>query len=142
MGKIIVYIDGGSRNNPGPAAAGAYIRTLKKSFSQYLGKASNNEAEYQAAVLALKKIKKLIGKKASKEAEIEIRTDSELLYKQISHQYKIKEKKLVPLFIEIWNLMLDFKKVEFVKVPREKNKIADRLVNQELDKKLAEVKLF
>ena len=142
MEKVIVYIDGGSRNNPGPAAVGVYIETLKKNFSQYLGKASNNEAEYQAAILALKKIKKLIGKKTSKEVKIEIRTDSELLYKQISHQYKIKEKKLVPLFIEIWNLMLDFKRVEFVKVPREKNKIADKLVNQELDKKLAEVKLF
>jgi len=133
--KIVVFIDGGARGNPGPASCGVYIESLNKSYSEYLGEATNNEAEYQAAIFALKKLKKLIGKKSAKETEVEIKTDSELLYKQITHQYKIKESNLIPLFIELWNLMIDFGKVSFVKIPRQQNKIADKLVNQELDKK-------
>ncbi len=140
MEKIIAYIDGGSRSNPGPAACGVFIETLNKQIGKYLGKATNNEAEYQGAILALKKIKSLIGKEKAKNTEIEIRTDSELLYKQITHQYKIKNENLVPLFIELWNLCLDFKKVEFRHIPRGENKIADRIVNNELDKQ--ESKLF
>ncbi len=140
MEKIIAYIDGGSRNNPGPAACGVFIETFNKQIGKYLGQATNNEAEYQGAILALKKIKSLIGKEKSKNTEIEIRTDSELLYKQITHQYKVKNKNLLPLFVELWNLCLDFKKVEFKYIPREKNKIADKIVNNELDKQ--ESKLF
>ncbi len=140
MEKIIAYIDGGSRNNPGPSACGVFVETLNKKFSRYLGKSTNNEAEYQGAILALKKIKSIFGKEKSKTLEIEIKTDSELLYKQLNHQYKIKNEKLIPLFIELWNLCLDFKKVEFKHIPREENKTADQLVNFELNKE--ESKLF
>jgi len=131
MNKIIIYTDGGARNNPGPAAIGAIIG--EKEYSKFLGSATNNEAEYQAVVFALKKIKQLIGKEKSEKTEVEIRSDSELLVNQLNGKYKIKEKDLIPFFIEIWNLKQDFGSVKFLQIPREENKKADWLVNRELD---------
>ncbi len=134
--KITIYTDGGSRGNPGPAALGVVIAQegqIIKKYGQAIGQATNNQAEYQAVIFALKKVKLLFGKKKAKEMEIEIKVDSELLAKQLNHQYKIKEKDLQPLFIKVWNLTLDFKKVSFKHIIREKNKEADRLVNQALD---------
>lgn len=135
MDKIIIYTDGGSRNNPGPAAIGVYIPKSDKEYSKHLGTATNNEAEYQAIIFALKKVKQLIGKEKAGNSEIEIRSDSELLINQLNGQYKIKEKNLVPFFIEIWNLKQNFAGVKFVQIPREENKKADSLVNRELDNK-------
>ena len=132
--KIIVYCDGGARNNPGPAAVGAVIKNgEKKEYSEYIGKATNNEAEYLAVILGLKKAKQLVGKEKSKNLEIEIRSDSELLINQLNGRYKIKDKDLRPLFFEIWNLKSDFAEVRFVQIPREENKEADLLVNRELN---------
>lgn len=140
VNKIIVYIDGGSRGNPGPAAiafaiakADLELRIKNSEFSKFIGEATNNEAEYQAAIFALKKIKHLIGGEKSEKTELEIKSDSELLVRQINGQYKIKEKDLTPLFIEIWNLKQDFARVKFVQIPREENKQADLLVNRELN---------
>ena len=133
MDKIIIYCDGGSRGNPGPAALGIYIPQFKKEYSKFLGKTTNNEAEYQSIIFALKKIKHLIGSKKAEKAEIEIKTDSELIVKQLNGEYKIKEKSLIPFFIEIWNLKQDFDKVSFIYIPREENKEADKMVNKELD---------
>ncbi len=135
--KIVVYTDGGARGNPGPAAVGAVIQkqgqTLKKYF-QFIGRATNNQAEYEAVIFALKKVKLLFGKKEAKEMEIEVRVDSELVAKQLNHQYKIKEVELQPFFLKAWNLVLDFGQVSFSHLPRQQNKEADRLVNQALDK--------
>ena len=131
--KITIYCDGGSRGNPGPSAIGVYIPQLKKEYSKFLGKATNNEAEYSAVIFALKKIKQLIGKEKIKRMEIEVKADSELLIKQLNGEYKIKEKNLILLFIEIWNLKIDFNKIKFTHIPREENKQADLLVNKELN---------
>ena len=134
--KIIIYCDGGSRNNSGPAALGAVIMEEgkeEKEYSKFLGKTTNNEAEYQGVIFSLKKTKQLIGKEKAKQAEIEVRVDSELLANQINGKYKIKEEKLIPLFIELWNLRLDFKGVKIAHIPRKENKRADALVNRELD---------
>jgi len=134
--KLTIYTDGGARGNPGPAAIGVVIyqegQPFKK-YSEFIGTATNNEAEYQAVIFALKKVKLLFGKKKAKKMEIEFFIDSELIVKQINHQYKIKEENLQPLFIKVWNLMLDFDQIKFSHIPREKNKEADRLLNQELD---------
>ncbi len=138
--KIIVYCDGGSRGNPGPAGIGVFIPRLNKEYSQYLGKATNNEAEYSAAIFALKKIKQLIGNKKAEKTSVELISDSEFLIKQLNGEYKIKEKTLAPFFIEIWNLKQDYKDVKFVHAPREENKKADALVNKELDRQ--ESRLF
>ncbi|MFH1966525.1 MAG: ribonuclease HI family protein [Patescibacteria group bacterium] len=134
--RIIIQTDGGSRGNPGPSAIGVVIfqegQILKK-YGESIGQTTNNQAEYEAVIFALKKAKLLFGKKKAKEMEIEFRVDSELLVKQMNHQYKIKEKDLQLLFIKIWNLILDFKSVNFKHVRREENKEADEMVNQTLD---------
>ncbi|MDP2695978.1 MAG: ribonuclease HI family protein [bacterium] len=129
--KLIIYTDGGARGNPGPAAIGAVVGSKK--YGEYIGEATNNVAEYKAAVLALRKAKLLLGKSRAKATEVEMNLDSELLVKQLNGQYKIMNEDLQPLFIEVWNLKQDFKKVDFNHIPREKNKEADRLVNEALD---------
>lgn len=135
MQKIILYTDGGSRGNPGPAALGVYIETLKKHYGEYLGIKTNNEAEYSAIVFALKKVKTLLGKQEAKETLVECRMDSELACRQLNHEYKIENAKLQPLFLEVWNLSLDFHEVRFVHVPREQNVEADAAANRALDAK-------
>ena len=140
MAKFIIHTDGGARGNPGPAAIGVVIEEagggLKKGYSEYIGETTNNEAEYQAVVFAMKKLKQLIGKKTAGEAKIEFHTDSELLERQINGHYKIMGRKLQELFLEIWNLKVDFGEVVFKHLLREKNKEADKLVNAALDKEL------
>ena len=138
MGKIIIYTDGSSRGNPGPAGAGVVIcdedgRLIKK-YSKKIGVRTNNEAEYEAVILALQKAKQIFGKEKVKNFAFEIRMDSELVCRQLGGRYKIKEEKLVPLFIKIWNMKMDFGKIDFAEIPREKNKEADKLANEVLDK--------
>jgi ribonuclease HI len=146
MKKIIIYTDGGSRGNPGPAAAGFIFCNEKdqiiKECSEYLGETTNNEAEYQAVILALKKFKALFGKKLAKNSEIELKSDSELLIKQLNGEYKVLESGIQDLFITVWNLKLDFKKVKFKLIPRQKNQAADRLANEALDNQSQAQKLF
>lgn len=132
-GKIIIYTDGGARGNPGPAAIGAVV--AGKEYGEYIGERTNNQAEYEAVIFALKKIKQLVGKKRAKETEIEIRMDSELVARQLRGEYKIREKELQPLFVGAWNLRLDFKAVDVVHIPREENRRADALANGALDKR-------
>jgi ribonuclease HI len=137
MRKIIIYTDGGSRGNPGPAAIGIVFcnerNQIIKKYSEYLGEMTNNEAEYQAVIFALEKFKALFGKKLAKSTEIELKSDSELLIRQLNGEYKILDEKIQPLFLKIWNLRLDFKKLKFKLIPREKNQEADRLVNETLN---------
>jgi ribonuclease HI len=147
MKKIIIYTDGGSRGNPGPAAIGVAFCNEKgetfKKYSQFLGEnLTNNEAEYKAVIFALKKFKQLFGKKLAKNSEIELRTDSEFLVKQLKGEYKVKEAKIQTLFLKVWNLRLDFKKLKFKVISREKNKTADSLVNEALDKEARSQKLI
>lgn len=130
---LVMYTDGASRGNPGAASVGVYIETLNLRFGESIGQATNNEAEYRALVVGLKKIKSLLGKKKAKESQVECRLDSELVVKQLNHIYKIEHETTQKYFLEVWNLMLDFKKVTFSHVPREQNKEADRLANEALD---------
>ena len=138
MKKFIVYTDGASRGNPGQASVGIVFCNEKnqviKKYSQYLGDGlTNNEAEYQAIVFALKKFKSLFGKKLVDIAEIEIRSDSELLVNQMNGNYKILDAKIQSLFLEIWNLKIDFKSVRFKQISRKNNAEADALANEALD---------
>ena len=128
-----MYTDGGSRGNPGPAALGVFIETLDKRFGEFLGTKTNNEAEYAAIAAGLRKVKALVGKQKAKESHIECRMDSELACKQLNHEYKIENAKLQPLFLDVWNLSLDFGEVTFTHVPREKNTIADAEANRAMD---------
>lgn len=135
--KIMIHTDGGARGNPGPAAIGVVIEggsVGKKEYGEYLGEATNNEAEYKAVIFALKKLKQLIGASGSKSSNVEVVLDSELIERQLNGEYKIKEKNLQNYFVEVWNLKSDFGSVGFRHVRREKNTDADRIVNQVLDR--------
>ncbi len=146
MKKFIIFTDGGSRGNPGPSAIGVVICNEKlqplKKYSEYLGEGTNNEAEYKGVIFAMQKAKSLFGKKVAKNTEIEIRSDSELVVKQLKGEYKVVNENIQPLFLEAWNLRLDFQKVKFKAIPREKNKDADELVNEALDHQIKNQKLF
>lgn len=129
--RVRIYTDGGARGNPGPAAVGVIIQgsdNKVREYSKYIGQATNNQAEYQAVILGLEKAKSLGAKK------VDCFLDSELVVKQLGHQYKIKNKELGPFFLKIWNLSQSFKEVNFHYIPREQNEEADRLVNLALDK--------
>jgi ribonuclease HI len=147
MKKIIIYTDGASRGNPGKASIGVAFYNEKgdlvKKYSEYLGdNISNNEAEYRAVILALKKFKLIFGKEAAKETDIEIKSDSELMVSQLSGLYKIINENIGKLFLEVWNAKLDFGNVKFTKIPREENSLADGLANEALDQELSKKTLF
>lgn len=135
--KIIIYTDGGSRGNPGQAAIGVVIENSNghklHGYGERIGVKTNNEAEYEAVIFALKKAKQIFGKEKTKQMEIEMRMDSQLVARQLGGQYRIEEERLFPLFIKTWNLKFDFGKIVFKHIPREKNKEADRLLNEALD---------
>lgn len=142
--KIFIYIDGASRKNPGPAACAVIFKDkngkIIKEYSKFLNVATNNVAEYEGLILALQKAKQLFGKAKIKQMEFEIRSDSELLVNQLNGSYKIEDERLQKLFIKYWNLKTDFCKINIVYIPREKNKEADKLVNDVLNSQ--EAKLF
>ena len=130
--KLTIYTDGGARGNPGPAGCGAIIYDEKKQVvaevSEYLGVATNNQAEYRALILAFKKAQSLGA------TEIDFYLDSELVVKQLKREYKVKNKDLAPLFLMIHNLSLNFKHLTYTHIPRERNKEADRLANEAMDR--------
>ena len=130
--KIIIYTDGGSRGNPGPAGIGVVLYNEKKEriaeISKYLGVTTNNQAEYTALIEDLKKAKDLGAK------EVSVFMDSELVVKQLKHEYKVKNKDLAPLFLQVYNLSLNFSKISFTHVYREHNSEADKLANEAMDK--------
>ncbi|MDD3156159.1 MAG: ribonuclease HI family protein [Candidatus Pacebacteria bacterium] len=131
MNIINVYTDGGSRNNPGNAGVGVVINDLK--FKKYIGIKTNNEAEYEAVIFALEKLKENFELEELNNSKIIFHLDSELVCKQINREYKIKDEKLGKLFLKIYNLKFDLANIEFVHVRREFNKEADKLVNEALD---------
>lgn len=132
--KITVYTDGGARGNPGPAAIGVVIgEPLGKGYSESIGRATNNVAEYKAIIFALKKTKQLLGGARAEAADIEVRSDSELVVSQLRGEFQVKEESLKLLFVDVWNLRQEFRSVSFEYVPREENAEADALVNRALD---------
>ena len=130
--KLIIYTDGGARNNPGPAGIGAVIYDEKKNvlfeISEYIGEATNNQAEYKAVIAAIKKAKEF------KADELQFFLDSELVVNQLERKYKVKNAGLAPLFVSVYNETLNYKKVTFTHIPREQNKDADALANLAMDK--------
>ncbi len=135
--KLIIYTDGGSRGNPGPAAIGVALadRTghILKRYGKTIGRKTNNEAEYEAVLFGLAKARSLYGKDRVKRMVVEVRMDSELVCRQLEGQYKIEEERLWPFFMQTWNVRRDFGELLFRHVRREENREADRLVNEALD---------
>lgn len=135
----VIYTDGGSRGNPGPAAAGYTIegpQTGRVEHGEFLGVATNNFAEYTAAIRALLKLKSLLGEEKAAHAIVHVRADSELLVKQVNGQYKVKNPEIGKLFMQLYNARQGFASVTFTHVRRAQNTHADRMVNEALDRNL------
>ncbi|MEK7470602.1 MAG: ribonuclease HI family protein [Patescibacteria group bacterium] len=136
MNGLIINCDGGSRGNPGPAAAAFVVRDSGKeihSQSKFLGTTTNNVAEYSAVIMALDWL--LHDSRFMSLDSVAFVLDSELIVRQINGVYKVKDKKLKELHAHVAQLLKKIdKKISFENVLREKNEIADELVNIELDK--------
>jgi len=133
--KIIVHTDGGARGNPGPAGIGFVIAqgdTTLKEQGAYIGERTNNFAEYEALIEALREVQELF-KGALGDIEVEVRMDSELVVRQIEGRYKVKEPTLKEKFAEVQKLLAHIPHYAFVHVRREFNKRADELVNEAID---------
>ncbi|MBP9760977.1 MAG: ribonuclease HI family protein [Candidatus Magasanikbacteria bacterium] len=129
--KLTLYTDGGSRGNPGPSATGIVIKdttgNIVAAYGEYLGKQTNNYAEYSAIISALKKAKQLGA------TEVECIADSKLVVEQLNRNWRVKEPTLQILFMQAYNLLESFQKVHIRHVLRDKNKEADEQVNLVLD---------
>ncbi len=128
--KAVLYTDGASRGNPGPAAIGAVIRDgrgmVLARISRSIGRTTNNQAEYRAIIAALEEASRLGAQR------VEVRSDSELAVKQINGRYRVKNKALKPLHQRVRELQSLFQAFAIVAIPRRQNAEADRLSNAAL----------
>ena len=131
ISKVIICTDGAARGNPGPAAIGVTIKDEKgnliASISRRIGITTNNQAEYQSIIAALEKAISLGTR------YVELKSDSELVVKQINGQYKIKSTTLRPLYQKVVQLIGSLAGFTIAYIPREINTEADNLANQALD---------
>lgn len=128
-----VFIDGASKGNPGTGGVGFIVRedsnnSIVLQGSRKIGRATNNQAEYSALIIVLKKIKKL---KNLGNFKLKIHSDSELLVKHINDEYKIRSSNLVDYYLEAKSLLQYFN-YTIVHIPRNQNTIADALANRSL----------
>jgi ribonuclease HI len=142
---INIYIDGASRGNPGEAGIGIIIKTedgsTLYSAAGYTGKMTNNQAEYNALIAALTKLKKspaLYAKSGQDDAQgVIIHSDSELVVRQLTGQYRVKENELKKLHHAVQELTRSIPvAIEFRHIRRELNREADRLANMGIDAKI------
>ena len=132
--RLRIHVDGGSRGNPGPAAAGYVIRDaadeqIVREAGIYLGEATNNVAEYRGLVAALQCAAQLSA------GEVSVFSDSELMVRQMNGQYRVRNQGLRPLFAQAGDLAGGFERFHIQHVRREKNTRADALVNLALDRR-------
>jgi ribonuclease HI len=129
--KLVLHVDGGARGNPGPAAAGAVVAdtdgTVLDEASEALGIATNNVAEYRGLLLGLRRARKLGA------TELDIYNDSELIARQLTGQYRVKNEALRPLYEQARAELSGFDRWSITSVPRAQNAHADALVNAALD---------
>ena len=132
--QLLIFSDGGARGNPGPAATGFLILSetgqVLMANSRYLGSRTNNQAEYEALIAALESALKLHAD------EVTCHLDSQLVTKQVTGEYRVKNPELKQLWLKVQELRRNFKKIAFISVPRTNTQIqkADALVNETLDK--------
>lgn len=135
LSPVKVFTDGGARGNPGPAAIGVVFfdhrDQIIKKYSEYIGEQTNNYAEYAALRLALEEARKM------SILRLDCFLDSELVVRQVGGVYRVKNKNLIDIFEQVKKLACRFEWIRFSHVVREKNKIADGLVNRALDAHLA-----
>ncbi|MSW96722.1 MAG: reverse transcriptase-like protein [Actinobacteria bacterium] len=130
--RVIVHVDGGSRGNPGPAAAGAVLSSpdgeVLERVGERIGIATNNVAEYQGLLLGLRRALALGA------TEVEVVNDSELVAKQVNGFYKVKHQDMKPLHAEALTALGAFERWQVRSVPRAQNAAADAMVNAALDR--------
>lgn len=129
MKTLTIFTDGAAKNNPGPAGIGVVFLgendKLLDTHKEYIGEATNNQAEYKALIYALNKAEKFQAK------EIVINLDSKLLVEQVIGNYKVKNEELKKLFWKVRDRILKLGgKVKFNHIPREKNYLSDKLANE------------
>lgn len=134
--EISILTDGGARGNPGPAACAIVVKDSKGNVlhkeGKYLGVATNNVAEYQGLLTGLTRIQEF---QNSKDGKVNFYMDSELVIKQVNGLYKVKDPNLKKLYEEAKELLRKISStVIFLHIPRNKNELADALVNEELDR--------
>lgn len=130
---IQIYVDGGSRGNPGYAGGGFVVFEKGKVVakgSEYFGDKTNNQAEYLALRLALREVYARLGG----EAEINCFMDSQLVVEQMNGNYKVKSENVRPLYQEVRRIADQFKSFSIDHIPREENSIADELANNAMDR--------
>ena len=135
LDKIIINIDGSSQGNPGPSGISAIFTTatgkILSEVYKYIGEGTNNQAEYKALITALEMLKaKHLSWSLKPSADIEIRTDSELLLNQVNGSYKVKDWGLKKLYSEIQKLKKNIPKFKLVLIPREENRACDKLAKK------------
>jgi ribonuclease HI len=130
--KFILCTDGGSRGNPGPAGFGAVLLDesgrVVRELSEFIGRATCNEAEYRALIAALQAARELGAR------DVLIRADSQLLVRQINGQYKVRSRNLMPLVLRAREALQEFASWKAQHVPREMNSRADALANEAMDR--------
>lgn len=126
-----VFTDGASRGNPGPSSIGAVVYDAGgkevHTVSRRLGRATNNEAEYQAVIAGLEAALGLGG------GSVDLRMDSQLIVRQLEFRYRVRNARLRPFFERVVELRRQFESFKVTHVPREQNKRADQLANLALD---------
>jgi ribonuclease HI len=131
---LIAYSDGASRGNPGPAAIGGLVQdeagTRLATISEAIGRGTNNEAEYRAAISAVEAAIALGA------GSVELRMDSELVVRQFSGRYRVRNPALIKHFQRLDALRRRLQRLDLVHVPREQNREADRLANLALDRRV------
>jgi len=129
--SINIFIDGASRGNPGPSGIGIVFcddqdKAVKKLF-KFIGNATNNVAEYSALIYAMQEA--LI----DRYDDVKVKSDSELLTKQLTGEYKVKNENLRPYYDMFQHIAKGFNRIEVISIDREKNSIADKLANKAID---------
>ena len=129
--SVVAYADGASRGNPGPSSYGVVVYGQDgvelHTGGRTLGRGTNNQAEYQGAIAALEAA---LGLGA---ASVTLRLDSQLVVRQLTGRYRVRNPKLIPLHKRLLDLRTRFRRLTIEHVPREENKVADRLANEALD---------
>jgi ribonuclease HI len=130
-GSVVLYVDGGARGNPGPSGIGIVIEDAEGNelarANDYIGVATNNAAEYRALLLGLERARALGAR------EVAIVNDSQLVARQIAGEYRVKSADLRPLHEQAMDVLRSFERWSIRSVPREKNELADTLVNEAID---------
>lgn len=133
--KLVIFTDGASRGNPGPASYGFTVSDEKGKLicqqGRYIGTATNNVAEYRAVLESLTLVNKMFAQ--DRPLNIELFLDSKLVAEQLSGRFRVKKEHLKEIIEKIKKLAFQAGSIVYTQVPRSKNMLADKLANQALD---------